>query len=616
VLNGSGSGTYFGEETTLSGVGIGQQIGNSIIISNTGGNNHMGVAVSLPASSATGSKTGFSSTITNNGNSSGSGLINTISGSSSGGNTGVTNSINTTGTGPVTGFGNSITGSSTGTKTGLNSYIDPTSGGIHYGIYSNVLKPGATNFAGYFLGNVGIGTALGNTYTLPASRGTNLQIMQTDGSGNVTWQNPSSFAWTTTGNAGTNGGNTTTAGTNFIGTTDAQNIDFKTNNVYRGRFSSLGEFFVGTLNTVLSGDLCNAVGNVTFPWAMNGYTDFNGAATYGQVTSGTTIYAGVQGEYNGTNAQGAGVRGIALTATSGTAFTSPHTGVSGGATTAGSYKFGTYGSGGASARSGGVLGNDFGIAMGGLGYYSSGLLDYAVYGFGLAHANGTAAGRMSNNFSEKNTTIGLGIYGGVMGGWVRGIKYGFHTKGETYSLYVDGNGFTNKPLTYLIKADDQHKVACFMSTSMKPEVTVNGKANLENGKVFVAFDRSFQKIISNIDDIIITASPQGKSNGVYIDQITKDGFWIYENNDGTSNVRISWIAISKIKGEENPEVPKDLLANDFDRKMDGVMFNENNKTDSAQSLWWDGTKIRWDKPTNDKVDTETEKLARPKEVKK
>ena len=143
-----------------------------------------------------------------------------------------------------------------------------------------------------------------------------------------------------------------------------------------------------------------------------------------------------------------------------------------------------------------------------------------------------------------------------------------------------------------------------MSTSLQPEVTVNGKINLINGKVFVAFDKSFQQIISNVDNIIITASPQGKSNGVYIDSITNDGFWIYENNEGVSNVKISWIAITKIKGQENPNVPSDLLNKDFDKKMDSVMYNENNTTEKAQSLWWDGTKIRWDLPQENKIYTE------------
>jgi len=465
---------------------------------------------------------------------------------------------------------------------------------------------GLTTSTMIYVSSIATGTATGTAVNI-----TSIGFYFYDG---TVWQRITTGAntnWTLTGNGGINGGNITTAGTNFIGTTDAQNIDFRTNNTFRGRFSSLGEFFVGTLNTSLPGDLMNGVGNATFPWAVNGYSNQNGAGIYGQVTGGTTIFAGVQGEYNGTNAQGAGVRGIALTTTSGTAFTTPHTGVSGDALTSGSYKFGIYGNGGTSIRSGGVLGNNFGI-LGSLGYYAANLIDYSVYGFGVGYTNGIATGRMSHNFSEKNTHIGLGIYGGVMGGWVRGMQYGFHTKGETYSLYVDGNGYTNKPLAYLIGSENQDKVASFMSTSMKPEVTVNGKVTLTNGKAFVPFDKSFQQIISNVEDIIITASPQGKSNGVYIDNITKNGFWVIENNDGMSNVKISWIAITKIIGEENPEVPMDLLAKDFDKKMDGVMFNENNTQDTPQSLWWDGSTIRWDKPTNEKVASGTEKTARPK----
>ena len=54
----------------------------------------------------------------------------------------------------------------------------------------------------------------------------------------------------------------------------------------------------------------NGVGNVTFPWAVNGYSAFNGSGVYGSVTAGTTIFGAVQGEYLGTNAGGAGVRGI------------------------------------------------------------------------------------------------------------------------------------------------------------------------------------------------------------------------------------------------------------------------------------------------------------------
>ncbi len=121
-------------------------------------------------------------------------------------------------------------------------------------------------------------------------------------------------AWLVGGNGGLTGGNTTTAGTNFLGTTDAQNIDFRTNNIYRGRFSSLGEFFVGTLNTSLPGDLMNGVGNSTFPWAVNGYTSFASGATYGLRLAGSTgNWGAIQGELDSTiPTGGSGVNGSVL----------------------------------------------------------------------------------------------------------------------------------------------------------------------------------------------------------------------------------------------------------------------------------------------------------------
>lgn len=84
-------------------------------------------------------------------------------------------------------FTSSIT--NTGSKYGFYTSIDDSLPGNHYGIYSNVSKSGS--FAGYFLGNVSIGTTTGNNYILPASRGTNGQVMQTDGTGNVSWATPS-----------------------------------------------------------------------------------------------------------------------------------------------------------------------------------------------------------------------------------------------------------------------------------------------------------------------------------------------------------------------------------------------------------------------------------------
>lgn len=615
----SNSSTHWGTFNNISGNGNGANYGLQNTLSGSGTGIHYGIRNYLDGSGNS-VKYGIRNELNANGNQ--TAVFNLITGTGTGLQIGTYNEITNNNSSAHTGVLSTLSGTGTGLKTGIYSFINPSAGGTHYGIYSEVLKPGATNFAGYFLGNVGIGTTGGNMYTLPPSRGLASQIMTTDGFGNVSWQNGTSFpCWGILGNTGTNGGNTTTAGTNFLGTTDNQNIDFRTNNTFRARLSNLGEFFVGTLNTVISGDLMNAVSNAAFPWAINGYSNQDGAGVYGAINGGSTFYAAVQGETSSTSTNATGVRGIDTSNLAGTSFGFPRSGVTGSTLILGlnsGYKFGVYGDGGQARRSGGVMGNEFGT-RGALGYYSSGANNYSVYGFGTGYATGVVAGRMmanANNLFEKNSTIGLGIYGGVMGGWVRGLKYGFHTKGETYSLYVDGNGYTNKPLTYLIDNGSNQKVASYMSTSIKPEVTVNGKINLQNGRAFVAFDKNFSQIISNLDDVIITATPQGKSNGVYIDQITKEGFLIVENNDGSSNVKIAWIAITKIKGEENPMVPNDLLATDFDQKMNQVMFNENNTQQEAQSLWWDGLKIRWDKPVDNDRNSPIKTFARPNNPKK
>ncbi|WP_374957297.1 tail fiber domain-containing protein [Gilvibacter sp.] len=76
--------------------------------------------------------------------------------------------------------------------------IADSAGGTHYGIYSSALKTGS--YAGYFLGDVAIGTTTANNYTFPASRGTNGQVMVTDTAGNLSWTTLSGLESTTASN--------------------------------------------------------------------------------------------------------------------------------------------------------------------------------------------------------------------------------------------------------------------------------------------------------------------------------------------------------------------------------------------------------------------------------
>lgn len=443
-----------------------------------------------------------------------------------------------------------------------------------------------------------------------------LMVFQTDGQPGLYYNTGSSVTpvWTLPGNSGwLNGGNSLVA-TGSLGTTSNNHVDLITNNITRGRLTNLGEFFIGATNTTIIGDLMGAVSNSTFPFALNGYSSFNGAGVYGRVEAGNTQFAGVQGEYASTTAgtfNTAGVRGLNQSTVAGTGFrtqaaTGPRAGVIGNTTVGnGQYTFGLHGTmGSTDIRCGGVIGDDFGIALGALAYYAANLADYSVYGFGNAFQTGTPGGRNSQRITEPNTHIGIGIYGGVMGGWIKGLVYGTHLQGDRYSLYVDGKTYTNQPVTELVATADGSRIPAYSISSLQPALYARGKATLENGRQYIAFDAAFVNMIDeNPESLVITVSPTGNSKGLYIASQDAKGFYVQENDNGTSATGFSWIAVATRKGYEQLVHAPELLQADFDKKMNGVMFNDNNKTDKPQSIWWDGNQVRYDNPPAKKADT-------------
>jgi hypothetical protein len=451
-------------------------------------------------------------------------------------------------------------------------------------------------------------TPAGNNLSISSTGGTNTStafnssgtLGVTDGGGTVT---------TTTG-AWLNAGNTLAA-TGRFGTLSNNHIDLVTNNLVRGRLSNLGEFFIGTTNTTLAGDLLNGVSNATFPWAVNGYSSFNGGGVYGAIQAGTTVFAGVQGEYNSTSLgtfNTAGVRGIYAGSGSGTGFrnlaaTGPETGVTGiinNTTTP--YAFGVFGtSPGTTPRTGGVFGDDGGFAMGALGYFAQNGTDYAVYGFGSAYQNGVITGKRDTTeaLKDPNNMIGLGIYGGVMGGWIRGLVYGAHVHGERFSLYVDGPSFTNQPTVNLIDTGAAQRQVTYTISSPTPDVYTHGRATMKRGQASVKVPETFRASISSQaklndqhSDVVITVTPLGETKGLYLSRITEDGFEVKENGGGQSSVDFSWIAVAT-RADVAPSLPPEVLAADFDRKMDDVMTNEHSP-EAHRPLWWDGTQVRFD----------------------
>ena len=257
------------------------------------------------------------------------------------------------------------------------------------------------------------------------------------------------------------------------------------------------------------------------------------------------------------------------------------------------------------SRSSGVYGTisngTTGLGNGALGYRTSAGGAGTFYGgyfwdvnAGIDHTEGT--GRHSGNTGIK-ANVGFGAIGGLMGGWTKGDVYGMATKGERYSLYVNGREFTNDVITQLSNNENsRQRTATYVPTSTSVDITSKGTGNLNNGTGRINFNKNFSSIASSKEPVIVTVTPLGQTNGVYLVSVDKNGFTIKENNNGNSNVQFTWIAMATKAGYETLETPKELLATDYDEKLDDFMINENldNETDGkTHEMWWDGNEIRY-----------------------
>lgn len=439
-------------------------------------------------------------------------LVN-ISGTTTSAVKGTDTQISTSGNSAMYGNYTSITSTAVGTGAKYGSYnlISTTAGGDHYGVYSNVLKAGATNFAGYFLGNVGIGTTNLNTYTLPASRAASAgQIMQSNGTGIVTWQTPAaalnSYAWLTTGNSGIN------ATTNFIGTTDSNALVFRSNNIERMRINPAdGEIVTGALASPYPGDNFNGVATATLPFAVNGYTAQNGSGVWGEtLAAGTSNFSSVQGVYGGTGV-GSGV-------------------------------FGNYAGTNASNTRAGVQGiiNSTSTATGGA----------AVLGNNQASSGNQHMGVLG---LYNGSAYGIGVYGiGFGGGLITGNNdvavVGWKANNTNYSGYFNGNHvIANGTKSASVGTSKGNQLLYVTET---PEVWFEdiGGGQLLNGSVHISLDDMYLETIfvDQTHPMRIFLQEEGESNGlIVIKDADNKGFTVKEKNGGTSNISFSYRIMAK-----------------------------------------------------------------------
>jgi len=222
-----------------------------------------------------------------------------------------------------------------------------------------------------------------------------------------------------------------------------------------------------------------------------------------------------------------------------------------------------------------VLGTNY-YKSGALGYYSNSGNDYSIYGFGSGATAGSATGKATRSL---DTGIGLGVYGGVMGGWIKGNEYGSVFTGDRFSSYHLGKVITNEQ--YLMVSGTDQKTVSYATSSLSPDVSLKGKGQLVQGKATVVFPKAFTDLLDPTQEVVVTCTPMGETNGVFLRQVNTEGFSVAENKQGTSAAAFYWVAVGTRKMAA--AVSAEVLQPDFEDNLLAVMHDEN--TDGGKAIW-------------------------------
>lgn len=323
---------------------------------------------------------------------------------------------------------------------------------------------------------------------------------------------PGGLDWSLTGNSGT------TAGTNFLGTTDAQDIRFHTNNIERARILSTGTVGVNSPGTtfsqvtVVAAGTNDAVAGSANDNVANAYWGRNAHATGTAIIGATN---GIGGVYptDGAGVAGSGVEGSGIYGSTGNGAPndSSHNGNHAGGFTLDTDNNPSTNNSSAFAR---IAGKDE-QTVGVINAASRRIL-YGGYFVGGTASGGQSYSYVGLKYNHNNNATGSG--------------------GTDYK--VVGNG-SNSTLIL-----DENREPRVLFSPEAPEILFQdfGTDKLVNGEAVIKLDPLMTKNIFVNEDhpLKVFIQLEGNCNGVYVTDKTSEGFKVKELNNGTSNVSFSW----------------------------------------------------------------------------
>jgi len=238
-------------------------------------------------------------------------------------------------------------------------------------------------------------------------------------------------------------------------------------------------------------------------------------------------------------------------------------------------------------RCAGVFGaENFAGYWGALGYKDSGSNTYGGY----FTSSTTGTGKSSGSGSAEG--IGIGAWGNLIGADIHGGVYGIYVEGNNFGIYSKGTVFSDKPAVQLQDVGKAVRAVTYSNSSTDVTIMTTGQGKLVNGQCSIIFDENFRNVISDQIPAIITVTPLGPSHGVYISSINPDGFSIIENEDGISNADFLYIAVGRRAGYEDPKLPAEVVASDFESNMTEGLHNDADITTNGKGLFYQSGSLR------------------------
>ncbi|MFC1683068.1 hypothetical protein ACFL0G_02515 [Candidatus Zixiibacteriota bacterium] len=239
-------------------------------------------------------------------------------------------------------------------------------------------------------------------------------------------------------------------------------------------------------------------------------------------------------------------------------------------------------------RSGGCFGAHWsGANWGCLSYRNS---SGNFYG-GYFTSDTTALGGKGIPEDKPASKIGLGSWGELFGADIHGQVYGIYAEGGNYALYSNGDVFTNGMDVHLQKTETSSMAVLYTNVSTDVTVQTSGFSTLAKGICQIEFDDNFISALSPDVPVVVTVTPTGNSNGVYVSAVTKGGFTVVENNGGKSDVNIAFIAIGRRAGYEHPRLPAEVISSDYVDRLSRGLHNDGDTSTEGEGLYYENGKL-------------------------